>query len=63
VIRLDLSLSQLPLFWDGPASLWAKQQATQQLKALQPSAGEAAAATFLCVRCFAGEVDAAGEGD
>jgi hypothetical protein len=27
------------------------------------SAGEAAAAVFLCVRCFAGEGDGAGEGD
>ena len=27
------------------------------------SAGETVAAAFLCVRCFAGEADAAGEGD
>jgi hypothetical protein len=27
------------------------------------SAGETVAAAFLCVRCFAGEGDAAGEGD
>jgi hypothetical protein len=30
-----LSLSQLPLFWDGLASVWAKQQATRQLQAAQ----------------------------
>jgi hypothetical protein len=35
VIQLGSPLSQLPRFWDGLASVWAKQQATRQLQPMQ----------------------------